>query len=44
LPNEVARQIVYVVETADGQDTLSPAKFAKKYGWKNDPEQVRLAP
>ena len=44
VPNEVSRQIVYVVETAAGQETLSPADFAKKYGWKNDPEQVRLAP
>jgi len=44
LPNEVSRQIVYVVETAEGQETLSPADFAKKYGWQNDPEQVRLAP
>jgi hypothetical protein len=44
LPNEVFRQIVTVVETAQGQETLSPAEFAKKYGWKNDPAQVRLAP
>jgi hypothetical protein len=44
LLNEVSRQIVTVVETAQGQETLSPAEFAKKYGWQNDPAQVRLAP
>ncbi len=24
------------------QHTLTLAEFAKKYGWKNDPERVRL--
>jgi hypothetical protein len=40
----MARQLVYVVDTGHGLETLSPAEFEKKYGWKNDPEQVRLAP
>ena len=43
-PQAVARQLVYVVDTGRGQETLTPAEFEKKYGWKNDPEQVRLAP
>ena len=24
------------------QVTLTPEEFAQKYGWKNDPERVRL--
>lgn len=36
------RQLVYVVVTDQGQETLSPEEFSKKYGWKNDPEKVRL--
>jgi len=35
-------QIVYVVQTGQGQETLTPAEFSKKYGWKNDPGRVRL--
>jgi hypothetical protein len=38
------REIVYVVETERGQETLTPAEMAKKYGWKNDPAKVRLTP
>ena len=38
-----AAQLVYVVETHEGQETLRPDEFAAKYGWKNDPERVRLA-
>ncbi len=39
----VERDLVYVVQTDDGvQHTLTPADFAAKYGWKNDPERVRL--
>ncbi len=40
---KVERDLVYVVQTAAGvQHTLTPAEFATKYGWKNDPEKVRL--
>ena len=39
---EAGRHLVYVVETADGQEFLKPAEFEKKYGWTNDPEKVRL--
>ncbi|HVA51324.1 MAG TPA: WD40 repeat domain-containing protein [Pirellulales bacterium] len=34
--------LVYVVQTADGQELLSPKEFAAKYGWKNDPSKVKL--
>jgi hypothetical protein len=37
----VERDLVYVVQTDRGQETLTPEEFARKYGWKNDPEQVR---
>ena len=38
----VESDIVYVVETKDGQQTLTPKQFEEKYGWKNDPTRVRL--
>jgi WD40 repeat protein len=38
----IDHEMVYVVQTERGQDTLTPAEFEKKYGWKNDPEKVRL--
>jgi hypothetical protein len=38
------KELVYVVVTDTGQETLTPAEFAQKYGWKNDPEKVRLIP
>jgi len=33
-------KIVYVVETIDGQETLTPVEMEQKYGWVNDPSQV----
>jgi hypothetical protein len=33
-------QLVYVVQTEHGQETLAPEAFAKKYGWKNDPSKA----
>jgi WD40 repeat protein len=39
----IERELVYVVQTDHGQDTLTPEEFAQKYGWKNDPDRVRLA-
>jgi WD40 repeat protein len=39
----VERDLVYVVQTDKGQETLTPEEFARKYHWKNDPEQVRPA-
>jgi WD40 repeat protein len=35
-------EIVYIVQTEQGQEMVSPREFRKKYGWKNDPDQVRL--
>ncbi len=37
---QMADQIVYVVETADGQETLTPAQMTEKHGWTNDPSQA----
>ena len=36
----VAKDIVYVVETEAGQETLTPEAFEAKYGWKNDPAKA----
>ena len=36
------RFIVYVVRTAKGQEVLKPKEFEDRYGWKNDPDKVRL--
>jgi hypothetical protein len=30
------------LQTAAGQEPLSPKEFADKYGWKNDPSKVVL--
>ncbi|MGH7138345.1 MAG: hypothetical protein ACREHD_21555, partial [Pirellulales bacterium] len=30
--------LAYVVETADGQETLSREQFAERFGWKNNPQ------
>jgi WD40 repeat protein len=38
---DVERDLVYVVQTDQGQETLTPEEFARKYHWKNDPNQVR---
>ncbi len=39
----IERDLIYIAETEDGvQHTLTPEEFAKKYGWKNDPDRVRL--
>jgi hypothetical protein len=34
------RELVYVVQTAAGQQALTPSQFAAEYGWKNDPDKV----
>jgi WD40 repeat protein len=39
----VEEDLVYVVQTDKGQETLTPEEFARKYHWKNDPNQVRPA-
>ncbi len=40
-PNGIEREIVYVVQTAAGQDTLTPEEFSRRFPWKNDPERVQ---
>ena len=38
-----ARFLVWVVQTDTGEQlTLTLEEFSKKYGWKNDPDHVRL--
>ncbi|HVA50557.1 MAG TPA: hypothetical protein VNH11_29700 [Pirellulales bacterium] len=34
------KEIVYVIKTAAGQETLTPREFYKRFGWKNDPSKV----
>jgi WD40 repeat protein len=36
------KEIVYVIKTAAGQETLTPREFYKRFGWKNDPSKVAL--
>jgi serine/threonine protein kinase/WD40 repeat protein len=47
-PPGVEKELVYVVQTETGQDTLTPEEFSRKYHWKNDPAQalrpIELAP
>jgi WD40 repeat protein len=39
----IERQIMFVVQKRDGtSETLTPAEFEQRYGWKNDPAKVRL--
>jgi len=35
-----AKNLVYVVQTTTGQETLTTDEFPKKYGWKNDPAKA----
>ena len=37
---DIDEQLVYVVETDAGQQTLTPRQFAETYGWQNDPTKV----
>jgi len=37
-------ELVYVIQTSQGQETLSLGQFAQRFGWKNDPDKVRLTP
>jgi WD40 repeat protein/serine/threonine protein kinase/formylglycine-generating enzyme required for sulfatase activity len=41
---KIDEHLVYVAMTEEGhQLTFTPAEFAQKYGWKNDPSKVRFA-
>ena len=31
---------VLVIETDSGQEMLTPAEFAERFGWHNDPDRV----
>jgi WD40 repeat protein len=35
----IGDELVYVVETSDGQKVLTPDEFATQYGWNNKPDQ-----
>lgn len=39
----VEKELVYVVQTEEGQRTLTAQEFSAKYGWKNDPRKVEKA-
>ena len=41
-PMEFERDLVYIVQTPTGQLTLTADEFEHRFGWKNDPETVRL--
>ena len=40
---KLSHPLFHVVQTESGQESLTPKAFAERYGWRNDPEQVRLA-
>ena len=40
----VKKELIYVVQTDSGQETLAADDFAKKYDWKNAPAQVKPLP
>lgn len=42
VPQNMEQTLVYVVQTATGQETLTPSEFSKRHGWKNDPGKVKL--
>ena len=41
--HQSARGLLEFFQILEGQEMLTADEFARKYGWKNDPEQVRLA-
>jgi WD40 repeat protein len=42
-PATLGEELVYVVETDKGQETLAPEEFARRFGWKNDPGRASLS-
>ena len=40
----VETAIVYVVQTASGQQALTPSEFNQKFGWQNEPDKVQFLP
>ncbi|MFN4257806.1 MAG: WD40 repeat domain-containing protein [Gemmataceae bacterium] len=43
-PSDKDTDLIYVVQTVHGQETLKPAEFAARAGWKNNPARVNLLP
>jgi len=43
-PEEAADELVAVVQTDEGQETLTLQQFADKYDWQNDPSKVGSHP
>jgi WD40 repeat protein len=41
-PPALEEELVYVIETERGQETLSPNEFRQRFGWKNDPGRAQL--
>ena len=39
---QVERHLVYVAQTDAGQLLFTPQEFEQRFGWRNDPEKVRL--
>ncbi len=39
---QIEKDLVYVVQTDEGQHTLAPSELAQRYGWNNDPDRVRF--
>lgn len=39
----VEEELVCILQTTEGQQTLSISDFAAKFGWKNDPSLVRIS-
>jgi WD40 repeat protein len=39
---DIEQVLVYVVRSNRGRERLTPEEFKQKYGWKNDPQRVRL--
>lgn len=37
LPASAEEALVYIIKTPKGQETLSPAEFAARFGWRNAP-------
>ena len=38
----VEDDLAYVVQTDQGQETLTAEQFSSRYGWKNNPEKARI--
>jgi WD40 repeat protein/serine/threonine protein kinase len=39
---KIENLLVYVIDTGQGQETLTPAEFAQRFSWKNDPSRIQV--